>query len=238
MEKSPTKAETPKLPTAAPKTATPAAKPGEPAKTVSPAKPQYTPLEKVKNEIRRRIASRQAQERQKKVVEALKERMETYHADRLDEEQKSETPPAPPDTRAWGKKYGLEVHETGLVSLAQAKELDIAQSFLPGKRFLPVAFGQLGPFQPAVSSDSRIYFYYGPPALYLQPGTIYLFWKIADAAAKASDLKDAATHALVVEQWKLQKARELAKKDAERLAEEARKAKKPFAQTFSEARGE
>jgi hypothetical protein len=236
-DKSPPKTEMHKPPAAAPKVELPALKPGETAKTAVPAKPQYTPLEKVKNKIRREIASRNARQHQKMVVEVLKERMDAYHTERLDEAQKSDTPPAPPDIKAWGKQYGLEVHETGVISRVQARDLDIFQSFLPGKVFVQVAFGQFGLYQPAISSDSRYYYQFGPGALDFQPSTIYLFWKIENAEAKASDLKDPATHALVVEQWKLQKARQHAKEDAERLAEEARQAKKPLRDLFGGKEG-
>ena len=232
----------------------PAAKTGPPPPKASPAStaaptgpPTYIPLEKVKDEIRRRIATAHAEKEQRKVVDALKEELEKYHTlfldyDQLSDEDKAGTPPPPrPSFVELAKQYGVSAHDTGLVSAAEAKDLEIAGSYLPGKSFLQAAFGPLSTFQPAVAADSLFYYQngqrFGQLALYVQPTTVYLFWKTEDVKAATPDLKEPETRSLVVRQWKLQKARALAQEAAEKLATQARDAKKPLRDLFGGKEG-
>jgi len=231
----------------APKADLPAAKASQ-ASTSAPAAPQqYIPLEKVKDEIRRRIATKQAEDEQKKAVDALKEELEKYRTrlldyEQLNEEQRARTSPPPlPNFAELAKKYGVADYDTGLVSEAEAKDLEIARSYLPGRKFLQAAFGQLNTFQPAVAADSPLYYQdglrYGQFALYVQPTTIYLFWKTEDVKAATPDLKDPETRSLVVKQWKLRKARTLAKESAGTRVLQASDAKKPLRDVFAGKEG-
>jgi hypothetical protein len=193
------------------------AAPGK-ASEAKKAEPNYVPLEKVRDEIRRHLAEQQAQAKMQKVLAVLQDRMLRHQRERMayneaDEASKQTlAPPAPLDLAALAKRNGLKSVETGWISEHQAQKLDIGASSVDRKPFVQYAFGPLVEHQPVMSQDLE--------------GNRCLFWKVGDDLEKVPEWSDSGVREQVLHAWKFLGARDLAAQEAERLAELARKSPK------------
>jgi hypothetical protein len=207
--------------------ATPAAKPAAPGEKKQPAPaakqepppPSYTPLEKVHDEIRRDLARAKVRD----LLEHLRQQLQEYHGDlAIYESQSTEEnakPPVRPDFKKLAKETGLENHDSGgLLDVFEARALDIGSSYVEGRsEFISVVYQKLPEFLPRTSTD---------PA-----GNQYLFWKTKETPEKVPEWsKD--VRAKVLAAWKLEQARGIAQKEAERLAKFAQKSKQPLEKVF------
>jgi len=200
----------------------PAEKPEKPAE--EPKKSKYVPFEKVKKEIRDRLAQEQTNAKIEEVLGGLRDLMGRYHDEwTLYEAVKgtdSEKPaPAKLDFPALARKHGLTAHETGLLSALQAVQLDIGKSVIDGATpFISHAYETLPEYRPAISQDTE--------------GNQYLFWKTKDVEARIPEFTDEGVRQKVARVWKMIHARSFAMREAERLAREARQANKPLEEVF------
>jgi hypothetical protein len=223
----------------APKAAGPAAKtpaptPGAFRPTISPALPsaagapvKYKPLADVKEEIRKSLARQQAQEKIREVFRRIEDKLSQYETQRtsydtLEEKKKTAaTPPVRPDFAALAKENRLSATQTGPISALDARGLDIGDSITEDRApFKDTAFDKNHPlFRFGVSQDTE--------------GNSYLFWKVGDEPERVPSLDDAGVRQRVVEAWKTIEARALATAEAEKLAADARAAKKPLREVFA-----
>ncbi len=108
-----------------------------------------------------------------------------------------------------------------MVSRWEASRLEIGSSLVGGRE--PVyryAFLTLAKFHPEESQDLE--------------GDRYLFWKTDDRKEQVPKFDDKGVRERVLRAWKLIHARSLALKEADSLATEARKTKKPLKQAFAD----
>lgn len=214
---------------------------------------EYLPVEKVEDQIRRTLA----RERVDAAIDAAFNRVEELMRQYRDElalyraGQREDLPKEPEFTAAYRKLLVLLVDDkqvsefeigrdlvadpkgvrllarttTDLVPASEAKNLDIGESFTgDGTGFVEFAF----------SSDWQ----------HLQPyrsvdleRNSYLFWKVDDAEERIPEFDEPGVRQRVLRRWKMIEALGLASKEADRLAAQARKAKKPLGELFADRSG-
>lgn len=193
------------------------------------AKPEYEPLEKVKEQIEREIKSQKARQKINDALQDLTSRLTAYSDARTIYDLKIKTdptakPPKGPDFEALAKEHGLEFGETKLVSFYELSSSKGLGSSRYGN--VPFAYSVFrkstpSPFTPMLSEDTD--------------GNRYLSWMIKDEPEAVPTFE--AAREQVLETWKLVKARDLARKQAETYAAEARGAKKPLSEVFTGDKG-
>ena len=190
----------------------PTSPPAAPAQSAEP-KPKYKPLAEVKDEIRRILARKKADERIMAVLSPIQSKMSKFRSELIlwntkEEDQK----PAKPELSlaALAQAGNLSFHETPLASALEVSGLDIGKSRVEGQEeFLRVIFEAQPEYQPGISQDSD--------------QNYYLFWKTAETEEKVPNFDDEGVRDEVLAAWKRVQARELALKKAGQLAEQARR---------------
>ena len=179
--------------------------------------PQYVPLEKVRDEIRRRLARAKAPEQMQKLLNDLQAAIARYREDlirhKVEEDlQKGQAlpPPEKPDLRKLADEHGLVYENPGMVSALAAQQLDIGKSTVGEASFVTVLFERLPTHRPAISQDHE--------------NNLYLFWKLEEVDERVPELDEPEVRERVVRAWKMVQARTLAEQEAERLAAKAREA--------------
>jgi len=201
--------------------------------------PRYIPLEKVQDEIRRNLARTKTKDKIEKLLNDLQSKLGRYYDEltrfEVDKQSKKEgetlEAPIRPDFRALANEHGLTARKTGLISATEALKIDIGRSSIPGEGpFTGYAFeeqplSQTAPAvsQPAISQDVD--------------GNYYLFWKVNQTEEKIPEFEEKGVREQVLREWKMIQARDLARKEADRMAAEARKAKKPLSEVFGDRPG-
>jgi len=223
----------PKPEAAAPgtKQATPkAAKPAEKPEAAPRPKQELQPLEKVKDEIRDILARQKANEKIAAAFAAVQDRMAKFEQewmayDALEPKKKEqESPPEPPDVGPIARVNGLKPFRIGPFSESEAEQWDIGKSKVEGNiPFAQRAFGQIRVYQAMPSQDSD--------------GNEYLFWKTEDYPEKVPDWEDEGVRSRVVRTWKLIRAREIARQEAETLAVKAQESHKPLKEVIDKRPG-
>jgi hypothetical protein len=209
---------------AAPKAESPAPK-AAPVASATPVK--YKPLNDVKDDIRKNLARQAAHEKIHEVLHRVQDRLAQFETqwtlyDTLEpEKKKSTTAPTRPDFVALAKEHRLTAAETGLMSGLQISGTDIGKSRIEGGGpFNHAAFEKSYPtFRPGTSEDND--------------GNSYLFWKVDDTPEKVPKFDEEGVHQRVLDEWKLVQARDVAAKEAEKLAADARKANKSLAEVLA-----
>ena len=200
---------------------TPSAETAAPASGAAPDAPQIEPLEKVKDEIRRRLASQAAAKRIDAVFAAVTADLTQYNEDYAlwkAAEQADTEPPKRPDFDAIAARQGLEAGRSELVDAAAATASGgVAASFdLVMDRSSPMGFRQ----QPWVDMI------YGENAQDFRPvatrdlgGNRYLSWRIEDQPEFVPTFQDARED--VERAWRIVNARPLAEQRAREIADKA-----------------
>jgi hypothetical protein len=205
-----------------------AAAPANATDAQTPAKEQkFKPLSEVRDQILTRLAQPIAEEARKKataeIVAAVEKYGKTYRR-YLDAKGMGKTDAKEPEKLELAPiaaKYHFEIGETPLVDQYQIAEYEIGQKVqqldfeaLQQRRqirmlsFADIAFPQESPlYKPEEVRSS-------------EPDTAYTYWRTAEEKPADTTLKEARPQ--VIEFWKKRQAFELAKVEAERLAEKAR----------------
>ncbi|GAG22316.1 unnamed protein product, partial [marine sediment metagenome] len=127
---------------------------------------------------------------------------------------KPATPPAKPDFKKFAEENGLVFGKTPLVSQFEVNRFDIGDSYIDGQRQYPFAKSafekSLKLYVPKTSEDPQ--------------GNSYVFWKMEDVKAYTPKFSGKGERERVLQAWRMVQARELALKEAQRLADKARKA--------------
>jgi hypothetical protein len=189
-------------------------------------KPEYDPLWKVEGSIRRELADRKAVAKMNDELQAVQKEFRRYLRNMNDEEDQQS---AQLDFTALAKEHGLKTRGTELLAeyeldrkypdLAGAS-LEQENPFMPARRFVDVAY-----LMPANQSN----------VMRDLAGNRYLFWKTEDKEAYVPAFDE--TRDDVLRAWKLEKARGLALKRAEGLADQANTAHKSLAALFGKRSG-
>ena len=183
-----------------------------------PAKPkEFQPLDEVRDEIRRQLAServaKQSIEQMEKLFAEVNAEFTNYFSASLNATvDEKETPPPTgilADLKPLAEKYGLEYGKTGPLSFLEMRKTPVGESVDPDARrqLSQLLFGSkdLGLYQPVVTVDLL--------------GNRYLSMKTSDAPRHIPTLAEVRND--VVKAWKLRKASELALKHAEGVAQKA-----------------
>lgn len=203
-----------------------------PEPAVPDAAPQFEPLEKVQDRIRELLAQQKAFEKLQTQFDELSGQLKRY-ADEYDiysverQTNAKALAPQPLDFNKLAEGKNVEVGELKSVTPLQVLKSDLGKSFRqvqgasPGQTrqvpFVQFAFADnLPEYRAEVTQDGE--------------NNAYLFWKTSEEPAYVPPLDE--IRAEVVQAWKLNKARDLAKKRAEEYAEQARTQKKPLAELF------
>lgn len=205
---------------AEPKPSAPASAETKPAQS-KPRK--YKPLDQVRDQIRMTLAQRAAETLAEEVLQKLEDPLRQYELQWLEHAKRQGAGPAPqrPDLKEWAAKYGITANATGLITIWELGNFDIARSQVDGQRsFAEVAFGPLNLYQRMRSKD-------------VEGNASFLFWKVEDDPERDVELDEPGVREQVVQAWKLRAARPLARQDADRLADEARKAGQSLKQVFA-----
>jgi len=204
-------------------------KPAEPAAEAKAAD-EFQPLEKVRDEIRKQLASQAAEQKISEIFATITSRI-AAHSDRVEEAIGLNEPlPAAPDVMKLAAEQGLEGVRSEFVTPAETVAAGgIGSSFLLAfsdrfgvrqQRWIDLIFAPDAPrFRPVVTRDVE--------------GGQYLSWKTEDRPAFTPALKDIKPE--VERVWRLIEARPLARKEAEELAAAA--ADKPLAEVLAGREG-
>jgi hypothetical protein len=197
-----------------------AEKKSEPAKAdagakPAEAKPKYKPLAEVKDEIRRILARKKADERVMAAMAPIESRMKKFRGELIlyKSAGDAEKGPAPQfDLAAVAKAANMTFHQVGPSPDLEIAQLDIGKSLVDAQQpFVRVIFEGLSERQPGISQDLD--------------QNYYLFWKTAGSDDQVPSFEDKGVRDQVLAAWKMVEARKLALAEAERLAGEARKGK-------------
>ena len=199
---------------------------GKPASSLQPPtsslQPETDPSERLRDRIRRKIAD----EKINVLFDRLSGHMNQYRGEQSDYDfnpaakKKGKTPPVRPDFEKLAKQNGLTAGRTGLVADWEAAESEIGSALVGrGTRAWRYAFQSMAKLRPEKAMDLG--------------GNLYLFWKTEDAKEKVPKFEDEGVREEVLLAWKMIRARELARKEAEALATEARETGKSLAQVFA-----
>ncbi|MGW8257133.1 MAG: hypothetical protein ACWGMZ_06590, partial [Thermoguttaceae bacterium] len=165
----------------------------------------------IKEKIRFLIAGQKIHEIFFKLSEEMHEngkKWRKYEAQKI--KKLDVSPPPRLDFAALAKKYGLSAAQTGLVSKWDLHSFDIGSSYISGSLpFVATVFKSMPTYRSEISFDAQ--------------GNEYLFWKIADMPEVVPSFEDKGVREKVLRAWKMPEARDLALKQAEQLAETARK---------------
>lgn len=188
--------------------------------------PKYLPLDKVKEEIRGLVARRNATKKMQAVLEPLRNELKqaAVKAARNAKGDALAAEFAKVDVKAMAARAKLELSRWELISAREVEASELGQAMVMGNQpFLQYAFGSEGLGRVAMAEDLR--------------GNKYLFWKINEKKEHVPELSDPGVRDKVVLTWKRIQARELAGKEAQRLAEQARGAKKPLKEALQGVAG-
>lgn len=189
--------------------------------------PTYIPLEKVRDEIRMTLARQKAAEVMEQLLNKLQAQLSRYREEKilydLEVKQRGSArrpEPVPPDLKAIGQDNGLEYTRVGPVTTFDLAQLEIARATtVLGGSVLEMLFQRLPLHRPTIARDFQ--------------GNQYLVWKIEETESRIPSFDDPGMRERVLRTWKFVQARQLARAEAEKLAEQARQAKKPLAEIFA-----
>ena len=215
---------------AAPATAPPASAP--PAAPAVPSNAEeaveYEPLEKVRDEIRRTLATDKAVEELQRVMGEVAAELQAeynrYGTQTVEARAGNKKTPPPPqrlrDLKWLAEKFGLTYEETTPLTVRELFETAVGKAGDAESQAVNVtqaAFTTLDLYEPFLAREIG--------------GNWYVVMKIEDAPRKVPELK--AVRDEVVKAWKRREAAKLADKKAKELAAEAEKAPQPFDEFFS-----
>ncbi|KAA1259457.1 hypothetical protein LF1_19900 [Rubripirellula obstinata] len=202
----------------------------EEAETEEPAKSSgVETLEDVREQIAEDLAGPAAREALDKAVTKVNQAMRTYfselaiHQSNLSVGQKS-VEPTRPDLKGLAKELGMVFESIGPHSVTSIQKEPIAQSFEVGSQF-----GRRGPgFSLMMFGFSNGQNDINPQPLFAavrtaddQKGKIYVSWKTDETQAKTPTLDEARDDVIMA--IRMQEARELAKAEAQKIADAAAK---------------
>jgi hypothetical protein len=185
----------------------------------TPAKPEFKPLEEVADEIRTLLATPPAQQKLDQGLNTVRSQMRTYFGNYLawdvSPERDTTPQPSPPDLQALATEHQLTYGSIPMVNVFQLQQTDpvtgeplyeISRAY--DTNYVPFA-------QNVYSDDLRLYEVRSIRGQVLD--TEYLYWKTQEAAERVPELSEVRDQ--VVRSLKMKRALELAKHDAQQMAD-------------------
>ena len=187
-------------------------------------KPKYKPFSEVQERIRQRLAEAKAPQEMDRVLGELKRTLDRYYREFTTAQanaavhtggQKPAMPKPPNFTKLAAKYPGVTAGETAQLSANEIQQTDLGQSTVNQRTpFAAYAYQSLLRYKPAQSQDLS--------------GNGYLFWKSVEQEERVPKLDESGVRKHATAVWKQYQARELARKHAEQLRDQARNSKKPL----------
>ncbi|MFZ5830966.1 MAG: hypothetical protein ACOY3P_12805, partial [Planctomycetota bacterium] len=176
------------------------------------------PSDEVKRQIRGVLAMRKIQD----AFDAIAARVDDYRSQQVQwEVTKKGTEPRPLDYEAMAAEYKLSTGATGLVNAFELAQLPLGRASTREGSVPQVAFGQqLNMLRPMEAFD-------------VVARTQYMFFKTDEVKEHVLKLTGEKPRRQVIDTWKMVQARELARKEAEKLAAEVAKSGKSLSDFFS-----
>ena len=191
----------------------------------------YRPLEEVKDEVRRRVAQRIANEKMRAMVDGIIAEMDKYSKDMVmyDIEfatnPKTAKKPASVDFKKFVKKGQIDYVTTGLISMDSFEKGPLHTAHTEGANSQQAAVQQL-------FGKTLLY----KPSTYVdQEGSLYAVWKTEEVKAHVPTLDEENIRQQVIDQWKYVEARKLAEQDAKAKMAQVQKDKKTLKEAFGDA---
>ncbi|MFO0912283.1 MAG: hypothetical protein U0795_04975 [Pirellulales bacterium] len=207
------------------------------AETTATPPGQVQPLEKVRDQIREKLAIPIAQQKLdvalSNVRAAMNKFTQTYIVWEINVQEKKQDAGEQPrlDLAALATKEGLEYGQIPLSDMYEVQQYELGQSFQFGG-FTPQGLVQVSFLQMAFDPDLAKF---QPKDIQgLEAGVEFVFWKTDDQAERVPELKEVQDK--VVAALKMQKARELARDFAQRDADQVKTAGKPLSEVFGTTR--
>jgi hypothetical protein len=194
-----------------------------------PDQPDERPSAALRERIRRQLAARKVESTFKEFEGLLSRYRSAWIRYEVDKKRDpSLTPPSRPDFKQLAAEHNLTASRTPLLSQWEVSELDIGRSLVawgprPEDTFIGYAFDRMPLHQPTGSWDLQ--------------GHQYLSWKTEETKERTPEFTEPGVAERVFRAWKLVRAREEAFKEAEKLAEAARKAQTSLRRAFAETPG-
>ncbi len=199
-----------------------------PGDSTTPVKKSARDLHpRVKKIIRDAVAREVAFKKIAEDAKALKAVMDengaewlAYDAEKI--RNKDAVAPKKLDMKALADKYGFKFTDTGMLSASQMTDLDIHTSYVDGNGnypFVAMAYQALPRYSVRFSQGA-------------DGDTFFLFWKTAESKERTPKFAEEGVQETVLKAWKLVQARTLAEKEAQRLADEAKKSGDSLKKTF------
>jgi hypothetical protein len=204
--------------------------------TLPPEKPKGETArlltEKVRKDIRRDIAI----DKIRSIFEKIEAEMKDYAAEkrRFDANVEGAQKPAEFDYDGLAKQYGIETKKTGPITVWEAVEMDIGKSGIfdrstgQSRNVAGMAFD---------NPENRSGISKHAPIRTIGNDNIYLLWKTEDAKESEPKWENASVQEQVLTAWKLEKARDLALKQAKQIADDAKKNKMPLKDVVADKAG-
>ena len=208
-----------------------AAAPATPATPEPPKKPlEFDALEKVKDQIRRRIAEEKVSEELNKLANDIYAELDgvftKYQTEALTAD--ADKQPAPPVPAALtnlaplAEKHGLTSSSTGPKSYLEMRDTPVGKSAVldANRRLIDMLYFSKEPdlYQPLSAVDID--------------GNHFIVLKKSDTPARVPTLAEVKGD--VIKAWKAEKAAELAEKRAQEVAKKAQEAKQPLTEFFAD----
>lgn len=203
----------------APATDSQASPPAESAATDEETK--YQPLDEVRDLIRRDLAYRRVTESLVKKMQDLNDELmaefNSYYSQVLDAQSRDEKAPEPPaalvDLAPLAEKNGLTAGKTEPMPWLEFRETSVGESISPRTKI---------PFSTMAFAGKDLEMYQPTLTVNVESNDFYIAMKTSDTPAEVPKFEDIRDQ--VVRAWKLQKAAEIALKDAEKQAKAAQQA--------------
>jgi hypothetical protein len=201
---------------------------------VSPAPPpKYKPLEEVKDDIRRELAQPLAEdaikEALKKAIDEINAYGRKYRRWRSAQEAIQEgvktakaEDPGKLDVEGIAARFGFQAGSTGLVDRHEIGNFEIGQKVMEidMEAIRMGQFRQLSFADLAYGASDVLYSPNSEPVSSTEPDVSFIFWRTAEEEAKDPTFDEVREQ--LVQAWKFAKAFELAKAEAQKLADKAK----------------
>ena len=198
--------------------------------------PQFDPLWRVEDKIRKELADAAARDEIKSIFDKLRTQMNDKSLALIRGDQKDAVLFTEAEWAALAKPYpGLEAKSTGLVdriqAIASSDEPGLFHATINGDLFASREYSSNGTYTPnealEIPTATGVDALSNPSA---EKTVHYLYWKTKNEEAHTPEL--ASIEAEVKFAWQTEKARKLVREEAAALAKKARETPKPLSQVF------
>lgn len=196
-----------------------------------PPPPRYEPLSAVREQIRQGLAEEKALPLMEKVIGDLSREMRKYEGQyrgwlSLQKQNPKAEPPKPLNFDDLARKYGVEAQQTPLLA---RDALFFSDKYTLGKSYIGATMTQQAMVYLAGFTGKQLYQVQESQD---PQGDKYLFWRTEEKASYEPTFEE--VRGEVLDAWKREEAKKLVLDEAQKLATQAREAKKSLREAFAD----